>query len=71
MEVQREVVDATSREVAQLDDDRAEAERHVAMAKMVERARAEARLGQVKSALATADVRLLSQLGAIVNDADD
>jgi hypothetical protein len=67
---QRDVVDTTSREIAKLDGERVQAERDVAVVTAVGRARAEVKLGQVKSALADAHGRLLAQLGAIVQHAD-
>ena len=69
--MQRDIVDATSREIAKLDGERVQAERDVAIATTVERARAEVKLGQVKSALADAHRRLEGQVGAIVQDADN
>jgi hypothetical protein len=67
---QRDIVDATGREIAKLDGERVQAERDVAVATAVGRARAEVKLGQVKSTLADAHGRLLAQLGAIVQNAD-
>src|SRR5271156_5501515 len=67
---ERDVVDATGREIAKLDGERVQAERDVGVATTVERARAEAKLGQVKGALADAHGRLQAQLGAIVQNAD-
>jgi energy-coupling factor transporter ATP-binding protein EcfA2 len=69
--MQRDIVDATSREITKLNGERVQAERDVAIASTVERARAEVKLGQLKSALADAHSRLQGQVGAIVQDADN
>ena len=68
--MQRDVVDATSREIAKLDGERVQAERDVAIASTVERARAQVKLDQVKIALTDAHRRLENQVDTIVQDAD-
>ena len=69
--MQRDIVDATSREITKLNGERVQAERDVAIANTIERARAELKLGQLKNALADAHTRLQGQVGAIVQDADN
>jgi len=67
----RDAVDATGREIAKLEGERVQAERDIAIATAVERARAEVKLRAVKSALADAHKKLDVQLGDIVKDADE
>jgi len=67
----RDVLEKTSHEIAKLEGERELAEREIAVASAVEHARAEVKLGKVKSALTEAHRRLEAQVGEIVKDADD